>query len=62
MKGKLRKKLVLNKKTISNLSEDEMQQVWGATLFAICTDSCSLFALCCPTTQENILQQNLGQG
>lgn len=65
MKKKLTKKLVLNKKTISSLSENDMNLVRGATFNFYCTDSCSLNMGCCPpTTEENVIVQlpDEGQG
>ncbi len=62
MKKKLTKKLTLNRKTISNLTKNEMKLIKGATLLAFCTDSCSLIAICCPTTKENVIEQNPYEG
>ncbi len=63
MKKKIIKKLVLNKKTIFNLSENEMYMVRGATIFLnYCTNSCSLFIACCPHTEENVIEQNPDEG
>ncbi len=54
MKKKFEKKLALNKKTISNLTNSEMSEVNGGTLIirsCNCSESCSVIYYCCgPTT------------
>ncbi len=62
MKKKLTKKLMLSRKTISNLTDNEMNLVRGASLIVNCTNSCSLIRYCCPTTQENVIEQNPDEG
>ncbi len=59
MKKELTRKLVLNKKTISNLDNREMKSIRGATLArpsCACdvTESCSLYFCCPPTTYLNM--------
>jgi hypothetical protein len=55
MKKQIKKKLLLNKATVSDLTRDEMNRVWGATLLQPCTESCSLFLNCCPPTRERVI-------
>ncbi len=65
MRKKLTKKLVLNKKTISNLDREEMNSARGASFFIPCSDSCSVIFVCCdPTTNPQLfdLGPNLDQG
>ncbi len=63
MKRILNKKLVLNKNTISNLSDDEMEKIWGATAFLPCTESCSAFLICCdPITEKRFINDDNDQG
>ncbi len=62
MKKKLTKKLTLSRKTISNLTDNEMNRVRGASLMVNCTNSCSLLVDCCPTTKENLIEQNPDEG
>ena len=60
MKKIFKKKLELNKKTISNLQSDEMKNVKGATYYeTVCNcktdESCSYFVNCCGPVEENAL-------
>lgn len=49
-KNKLTKKLVLNKKTVSNLQDEEMNLIRGASVLFLCTESCSVLVNCCDPT------------
>jgi natural product precursor len=49
MKKKFEKKLVLNKKTISNLEHKEMNDIRGGSVIIVCTNSCSVLIICCDT-------------
>ena len=54
------KRLKLNKETVSNLSDDEMKNVVGATLVHITcecnqTESCTFVHKCCPPDDEKII-------
>jgi len=49
MKKKFAKKLLLNKESVSNLSDDNMNKIRGGTVFHYCTASCSVFKICCDT-------------
>lgn len=58
MKNNLKKKLSLNKTTVSNLHDEELKNVRGASLLVascICeeTESCSLVYCCPPTLKLN---------
>lgn len=48
-KKMLTKKLTLNKKTIARLGEAEMRNLKGASIFVACSESCSIFIMCCDT-------------
>lgn len=52
MRKKLTKKLVLNKKTISNLDREEMNSARGASVIYICSESCSVIYICCDPTKD----------
>lgn len=53
-KKTLTKKLTLNKERISALNYVEMNKIKGASVFLLCTESCSVFMACCdPTTKED---------
>jgi len=52
MKKQINKKLALNKETISKLTEGEMNFIHGATILAYCSDSCSVFGICCDTVKQ----------
>jgi len=57
MKKKMIKKLILNKKTISSLNNEEMNLVIGATVIMpeVCSRSCSVMLPCCgPTTEPKL--------
>jgi len=57
MKKKMSQKLVLNKKTISNLKPHEMNLIIGATVIDpyYCSRSCSVMIYCCgPTTEPKL--------
>ena len=57
----MKKKLILNKETVTDLTRDEMHRVWGATLITFCTESCSLVKICCtPTTNKMMAEQDQG--
>jgi len=60
MKKKFTEKLVLSKQTIAILNDSDMDLIRGATLIFICTDSCSVVAICCDT-KTNPLLENRGQ-
>lgn len=49
MKKSFEKKLVLNKKTITNLEQKEMNDVRGGSWVYVCTESCSYVYICCDT-------------
>jgi natural product precursor len=49
MKKKFGKKLVLNKKTITNLEQKDMNDIRGGSWVYICSDSCSYVYFCCET-------------
>lgn len=49
MKKSFEKKLVLNKKTITNLEQKEMNDVRGGSIIDVCTNSCSIIIICCDT-------------
>lgn len=59
MKKKLAGKLSLNKNTISNLSQGEMQDIRGASVIFACSESCSIIIVCCDTTEPIKVQENL---
>ena len=50
MKKRMSKRLILNRVTVSRLSQEDMNAVVGATLYLPCTESCSLYIQCCPVT------------
>lgn len=53
MKKRFAKKLVLNKKTVSVLTEEELKNIRGASIVYPCTRSCSIVYMCCdPKTGE----------
>lgn len=59
------KKLELNKNTVSNLSDEQMDKIHGATIFhASCncnqTRSCSFYVECCPPPEGAAAEENLG--
>jgi natural product precursor len=47
MKKKFKKKLILNKETISNLGQKQMNEIRGGTWVDVCTESCSWVNFCC---------------
>ncbi len=52
MKKKFEKKLVLNKKTIAHLGNEEMNLIYGGSFLILtcgCSESCSLVWYCCGT-------------
>lgn len=49
MKKKLHQKLSLSKETIVGLNPDEMKKIKGASILHVCSDSCSVFFICCDT-------------
>lgn len=56
MKKQLIKKLVLNKETIHDLTNNEMNVIRGASFIDACTESCSFIEVCCgPTTKAQII-------
>jgi len=57
----MKKKLILNKETVTDLTRDEMHRVWGATLILYYTESCSFFRICCAPTTNNMMAEQ-GQG
>ncbi|MCK4762288.1 MAG: class I lanthipeptide [Candidatus Aminicenantes bacterium] len=63
MKKKLTKKLLLNKKTISQLQDEESRKIKGGLSMCIDTcscntdKSCSHGINCCPTTRNEKLGQ-----
>ena len=59
-KKKLTKKLTLNKDTITILNPNEMSRIVGASVFLLCTESCSVFLACCDPIR-NIIDGNLIQ-
>lgn len=53
MKKRFAKKLALNKKTVSNLNETDLNNIRGGSIVFICTRSCSIVIACCdPHTDE----------
>ena len=54
MKKQFKKKLVLKKQTVSSLTDNQMDLLRGGTIFHICTQSCSIFDLCCDTKTNPI--------
>lgn len=57
------KKLILNKRTVSNLTDEQMKKVKGATLAhptCVCdlTESCTFVHICCPPPEENAQKEN----
>jgi len=58
MKKILKKKLVLSKATVANLDKNEMNRIIGASIVAICTESCSIVAICCTPTIKYVVNQN----
>ena len=65
MKKKFIKKLDIRKESVSNLSYDNMNEIRGGTVFHICTESCSVFKICCETTtnpveEKAMPEKNLG--
>jgi len=52
MKKLEQKKLILNKKTVSTLTNNEMTVINGASLLGPCTVSCSVFDVCCDTVKQ----------
>lgn len=49
MKKRFKKKLVLNKKTVTNLEHKDMDDVRGGSVVYICSQSCSIIYFCCDT-------------
>lgn len=60
MKKKFSKKLVFRKETVSTLSDKNMDKIKGGTLFFDCTESCTLFFVCCDT-KTNPLEEKRAQ-
>ena len=64
MKKQFTKKLVLQKETVSTLTDNQMDMLRGGTAFLICTESCSAFMICCNTKtipiKENKAEDALG--
>ena len=53
MKKKITKKLTLGKEKIAALNREEMSKVVGASVFVLCSESCSVYVICCgPTTEK----------
>jgi len=52
------KRLIINKKTVANLTDEQMKKIRGASIVhATCfcneTESCSVFDKCCPPAEKN---------
>jgi natural product precursor len=47
MKKRFEKKLQLNKKTISNLGQQQMNEIKGGSVVYACTQSCTINFICC---------------
>jgi hypothetical protein len=64
MKKLLGRKLSLNKKTVINLNERDMELIKGASVVWDCSQSCSVVWLCCKPTEEYIAEplQDANQG
>lgn len=58
MKNRIEKKLILKKKTVSNLNQEEMNKSKGGTAFELTCycytehKSCSLGGNCCPPAEK----------
>ncbi len=57
MKRKFTNKLVLNKKTVSNLTNNDMNTIHGGSLLWVCSESCSVIMMCCDT-KTNPIEEN----
>ena len=60
MKKKFAGKLILNKKTVTNLNANDMNLIRGASFVVICSDSCSFVKICCDT-KTNPIEENRDQ-
>lgn len=65
MKKKLYKKISLNKKIISNLNENELNDIRGGSVIIACSRSCSAIIVCCdtktiPLEAKIIPEKNIG--
>ena len=49
MKKKFNKKLLFRKETVSTLTDKNMDKIRGGTVFFDCTESCTVFFVCCDT-------------
>lgn len=60
MKKKFSKKLIFKKETVSTLTDKNMDMLKGGTVFFYCTESCTVFFVCCDT-KTNPLGENQDQ-